>query len=174
MKRHILLLSILPLVGWTSTSWAQRQTAVGPSVIPLSPTGSLNGVDMSASATTGTLSVGVVGGPQTDIFSLNNPVAPGTVAVSTAASSQGNITFNSSSNVYGAVGAAQPAGPFLLGISGGNAGAAVNFLGPVYATTTNVTGTGLTSLTSTRWPERMASSIWSRLQPGLSLSSHAT
>ena len=142
MKRHILLLSILPLVGWTSTSWAQRQTAVGPSVIPLSPTGSLNGVDMSASATTGTLSVGVVGGPQTDIFSLNNPVAPGTVAVSTAASSQGNITFNSSSNVYGAVGAAQPAGPFLLGISGGNAGAAVNFLGPVYATTTNVTGTG--------------------------------
>ncbi|MBW4023279.1 MAG: autotransporter domain-containing protein [Proteobacteria bacterium] len=142
MKRDVLLLSMLSLVSWTSTSWAQRQTAVGPLVIPLSPTGSLNGVDMSASSIAGTLSVGVVGGPQTDIFSSNSSLTPGFVAVSTAANSQGNITFNSSSNVYGAIGATQPAGPFLLGISGGNVGTAVNFLGPVYATTTNVTGTG--------------------------------
>jgi outer membrane autotransporter protein len=144
MKRSILTLSIVAAAAtWSSASMAQRQTAVGPSQnIPLSPTGSLNGVDMSASATTGTLVVGVVGGPQADIFSLNNPPLPGTVAVSTAASSQGNIVFNSSSNVYGAVGATQPAGPFLLGISGGNAGTTVNFQGPVFATTLNVLGTG--------------------------------
>ena len=97
---------------------------------------------MSASSTTGTLTVGVPGGLQTDIFTLNNPVLPGTIAVSTAASSQGNIVFNSSSTVYGAIGMTQPGGPFLLALSGGNTGTAVNFLGPVFATTLNVTGTG--------------------------------
>jgi uncharacterized protein with beta-barrel porin domain len=134
---------ILPSAGF-----AQRQTAVGPGVIPLNATGVLNGVDMSASAITGTLAVGVPGGPQTDIFTANNPPVAGRVAVSTAASSQGNIVFNSSSNVYGAIGATQPAGPFLLNIAGGNAGTAVNFLGPVFATTLNVTGTGAVNFNS--------------------------
>lgn len=125
-----------------SPASAQRQTAVGPGPIPLDANGVLGGVDMSGSATTGTLVVGVVGGPAMDIFTLNNPVVAGRVAVSTAASSQGNITFNSGSTVYGAIGQTQPAGPFLLAIAGGNAGSAVNFMGPVFATTTNVSGTG--------------------------------
>jgi outer membrane autotransporter protein len=135
-------------IAWSPTSFAQRQQAVGPGIIPLNAAGSLNGVDLSASATTGTLSVGVPGGPQANIFTLNNPPVAGLVAVSTAASSQGNIIFNSSSNVFGAIGATQPAGPFLLGISGGNAGTTVNFMGPVFATTLNVAGTGAMNFNS--------------------------
>jgi hypothetical protein len=68
--------------------------------------------------------------------------------VSTAASSQGNIVFNSSSTVFGNVGVTQPGGPFLLNISGGNAGTTVNFLGGVFATTLNVTGTGAVNFSS--------------------------
>ncbi len=143
MKRALLMSCVVVALGVsTEPSLAVRQTAVGPGIIPLSPTGSLNGVDMSVSGITGTLTVGVVGGPEDDIFSSNNPVAVGSVAVSTAASSQGNIVFNSSSTVFGAIGVTQPGGPFLLNLSAGNAGTAVNFLGPVFATTLNVTGTG--------------------------------
>ena len=121
---------------------AERQIAVGPGNIPLSVIGGLNGVDLQGSATTGTLIVGVVGGPATDIFSSNTALLPGSVAISTAASSQGNITFNSSSTVFGAIGVTQPGGPFVLAIAGGNTGTTVNFMGPVFATTINETGTG--------------------------------
>ena len=148
MKNLRLLILMLIATSWSSIGFAQRQSAVGPGVIPLNATGILGGVDMSGSATTGTLSVGVVGGPQTDIFTLNNPVVGGQVAVSTAASSQGNITFNSSSNVFGAIGVTQPGGPFLLAISGGNPGSTVNFMGPVFATTLNVAGTGAMNFNS--------------------------
>ena len=127
---------------------AQRQTAVGPGNIPLSAAGGLNGVDMSVSGITGTLIVGVPGGPQTDIFSGNNPPGAGLLAVSTAASSQGNIVFNSGSTVFGAIGVTQPGGPFLLAITGGNTGTVVNFLGPVFATTLNVSGTGAVNFNS--------------------------
>ncbi|MBN8890555.1 MAG: hypothetical protein ABS99_01900 [Acetobacteraceae bacterium SCN 69-10] len=65
-----------------------------------------------------------------------------------AASSQGNIVFNSSSTVFGAIGVTQPGGPFLLNLSGGNAGTAVNFVGPVFATTLDVTGTGAVNFLS--------------------------
>lgn len=136
------LLCAATFIAGTPALQAQRQTAVGPGPIPLSATGVLGGVDMSGSATTGTLTVGVVGGPAMDIFTLNNPVVAGKIAISTAASSQGNVMFNSGSTVYGAIGQTQPAGPFLLAITGGNTATAVNFMGPVFATTTNVTGGG--------------------------------
>ena len=132
----------------SSAAYAQRQAAVGPGIIPLSVAGSLNGVDMSASGITGTLSVGVVGGPQTDIFTSNSGLSSPLQAVSTAASSQGNIVFNSSSNVFGAIGVTQPGGPFLLNVTGGNAGTTVNFLGPVFATVTTVSGTGTLNFNS--------------------------
>jgi uncharacterized protein with beta-barrel porin domain len=136
-----------------SSAFAQRQMAVGPGIIPLNPAGVLNGVDMSGSGTTGTLSVGVAGGPETDIFTSFgafkfNQLIPG---VSTAASNQGNIVFNSSSTVSGAVGGGpggQPAGPFLRNISGGNTGTTVNFQGPVFATMLQVTGTGIVNFNS--------------------------
>jgi outer membrane autotransporter protein len=135
--------------GWCSaTGFAQQQTAVGPGIIPLNATGGLNGVAMSGSGTTGTLSVGVVGGPEFDIFTSNTALATVPPAVSTAASSQGNIVFNSSSTVFGNIGVTQPGGPFLLNISGGNAGTTVNFLGSVFATTLNVTGTGTVNFNS--------------------------
>jgi uncharacterized protein with beta-barrel porin domain len=136
------------LGGFSPVAFAQRQTAVGPGIIPLNAAGTLGGVDMSASGTTGTLSVGVPGGPATNIFTLNDPVIPGFTAVSTAASSQGNIAFNSSSTVFGAIGVTQPGGPFLLNITGGNANSVVNFNGPVYATTLDVTGTGAINFNS--------------------------
>ncbi len=149
MKRIDFLLLLVATTAVSSpAAFAQRQTAVGPGIIPLNATGVLGGVDLSGSGTTGTLSVGVPGGPEMDIFTLNNPPVAGMVAVSTAASSQGNIVFNSSSNVYGAVGVTQPGGPFLLNITGGNNGTAVNFQGPVYATTLNVTGTGAVNFNS--------------------------
>jgi outer membrane autotransporter protein len=127
---------------------AQRQTAVGPGPIPLNATGVLGGVDLSGSGITGTLTVGTVGGPAMDIFTLNNPAVAGRVAVSTAVSSQGNIAFNSGSTVYGAIGQTQPAGPFLLAITGGNTGTAVNFMGPVFATTIDVVGKGTLNFNS--------------------------
>ncbi|GGE05557.1 hypothetical protein GCM10011529_09920 [Polymorphobacter glacialis] len=145
-----LRLSLLSAIafGACSPALAERQTAVGPGLIPLNATGGLGGVDMSGSATTGTLVVGVVGGTATDIFTLNNPALPGRVAISTAASSQGNIVFNSSSTVYGNIGVTQPGGPFLLAISGAGDGSIVNFVGPVFATTVNVTGTGTMNFNS--------------------------
>ena len=147
-RKLFFLVAVAAIAGWCPAGLAQRQAAVGPAIIPLTATGVLNGVDMSVSGTTGTLSVGVPGGPAMDIFTLNNPPVAGLVAVSTAASSQGNIVFNSGSTVYGAIGVTQPGGPFLLNITGGNAGTAVNFLGPVFATTLNVTGTGAVNFNS--------------------------
>jgi outer membrane autotransporter protein len=149
MKIMFFAVSLISLYGaGGSAGFAQRQAAVGPGVIPLNATGALNGVDLSVSGTTGTLSVGVPGGPEMDIYSANNPPVSGLIAVSTAASSQGNIVFNSSSNVFGAIGATQPAGPFLLNIFAGSTGNTVNFMGPVFATTLNVTGTGAVNFNS--------------------------
>jgi|HubBroStandDraft_1064217.scaffolds.fasta_scaffold11685_1 outer membrane autotransporter protein len=149
MKRILaILVCVTTTAAWVPAAFAQQQTAVGPGIIPLNATGILNGVVMSSSGTTGTLTVGVPGGPETDIFTLNNPPVAGLVAVATGASSQGNIVFNSSSTVYGAIGVTQPGGPFLLAITGGNTGTAVNFLGPVFATTVNVTGTGSVNFNS--------------------------
>ena len=140
--RRFALVLIAALATWCPPGFAQQQTAVGPGIIPLNATGVLNGVAMSASGITGTLSVGVVGGPEMDIFTSNTALATVPPAVSTAASSQGNIVFNSSSTVFGNIGVTQPGGPFLLNITGGNTGTTVDFLGNVYATTLNVTGTG--------------------------------
>jgi len=149
MKRAIIAFSSLAAaLAISSPALAQRQQAVGPGVIPLDAAGMLSGVDMSASGTTGTLNVGVPGGPETDILSSNNPYVAGMIAVSTAASSQGNIVFNSSSTVNGGIGVTQPGGPFLLNVSGGNTGAVVNLMGPLYATTLNVTGTGTVNFNS--------------------------
>jgi len=135
-------------VLFAAPSHAQRQSAVGAGITPLDTTGILGGVDMSVSATTGTLTVGVLGGPQTDIFTLNAALIAGATAVSTAASSEGNIVFNSSSTVFGAIGVTQPGGPFLRNIAAGNTGTTVNFLGPVYATTLDVVGTGTVNFAS--------------------------
>src|ERR1700693_5272066 len=118
MKVFLFLLFVVAAsVAWCPTSFAQRQTLAGPGLFPLNATGVTGGVDITAN---GTLTVGVVGGPQMNIFTNNNPVNPALVAVSTSASSQGNITFNSGSTVFGAIGVTQPGGPFLLNISGGN------------------------------------------------------
>ena len=143
MKRAPIFLCILATsAAWGPSSFAQQQTAVGPGITPLDAAGERYGVEMSGSATTGTLTVGVVGGPNMNIDTSNNPIAPGSVAISTEASSSGNIVFNSGSTVYGNIGVTQPGGPFLLDIAAGNTGTVVNFDGSVYATILNVTGTG--------------------------------
>lgn len=145
---HLVACLVAATAVLSSPATAQRQAAIGPGIIPLSADGSLNGVDMSGSGITGTLTVGVVGGPQMDVFSSNSSLTSPLQAISTAVSSQGNVTFNSSSNVFGAIGVTQPGGPFLLAITGGNAGTTVNFLGPVFATTTTVSGTGTLNFNS--------------------------
>ncbi len=142
-RMFFFLLFALAIAVYCPPGFAARQSAVGPGITPIDSDGITNGVDMTGSAGTGTLSVGTVGGVETDIFQANNPV--GTVAglaVSTDASSTANIVFNSSSNVYGNLGITNPGGPFFLNISGGNNGTTVNFLGSVFGTTLNVTGTG--------------------------------
>lgn len=130
------------LTAWAPAGFAQRQSAVGPGNIPLSASGTTYGVDMTGSATTGTLVVGTVGGPETDIFTNNTALAITPLAVSTDASNQSSILFNSSSTVYGGIGTILPGGPVFLNISGATANSTVNFLGGVYATTIDVTGTG--------------------------------
>ena len=142
----------LAIVTWSPASFAQQQTAVGPGVTPLNATGVTNGVAMSASAGAGTLGVGVVGGPEMDIFTNNsaggNVTNPLLRAVTTDASSTANIVFNSSSNVYGAIGVTQPGGPFFLDVTGGNNGTVVNLDGNLFATITTVNGTGTLNFNS--------------------------
>ncbi len=134
------------MTSWSQQSFAARQVASGPLPIPLSAEGMLEGVDMQNNAGTGTLIVGTVGGPQTDIFSNNNPVGtvPG-LAVSTDASSLSNITFNSSSTVFGDIGTPTS---FFLDIAAGLNDTTVNFLGSVNATRLNLTQTGTVNFNS--------------------------
>ncbi|MDB5478660.1 MAG: hypothetical protein JWM96_1155 [Alphaproteobacteria bacterium] len=146
-----LSLSLYSLAAFTllcQPAVAARQTAVGGGITVIDASGITEGVDMSASGGTGTLSVGVINGPRTDILSNNNPYVTGPVAVSTDASSTASIVFNSSSNVYGDIGVTQPGGPFFLGISAGNDNSEVNFLGSVYSTTLDVLGTGVVNFNS--------------------------
>ena len=142
----------LAIITWSPESFAQKQTAFGPGVTPFNATGVTNGVAMSASAATGTLGVGVVGGPEMDIFTNNsangNVTNPLLRAVTTDASSTANIVFNSSSNVYGAIGVTQPGGPFFLDVTGGNNGTMVNLDGNLFATITTVNGTGTLNFNS--------------------------
>src|ERR1039458_4567752 len=104
-----LLCFVAALAAWSPASFAQ-QVVSGPIPTQLSssgsPNGVANGVSMINQGAGGTLLVGTVGGPEMDIFTLNNPVAPGSVAVATDATgiSNSNVTFNSSSTVFGAIG----------------------------------------------------------------------
>jgi uncharacterized protein with beta-barrel porin domain len=149
MKRIVFPLFLVAITIWCSPGFAARQSVAGAGTTALDADGILSGVDMSASGGTGTLTVGVLGGVQTDIFTNNNPV--GTVAglaVSTDASSTANIVFNSSSIVYGNLGVTNPGGPFFLNINAGANGSTVTYLGSVFGTTIGVTGTGTVNFNS--------------------------
>ena len=145
MRKKILLLSIAAVAAWAPASFAQ-QIVNGAIPTALNPVGVTNGVAMTAQGGGGTLTVGTIGGPDMDIFTNNSAggivTNPLLQAVSTDTSSKSNIVFNSSSNVFGAIGVTQPGGPFFLGINGGNNGTVVNFMGGVYSTVTTVNGTG--------------------------------
>jgi outer membrane autotransporter protein len=129
-----------------------QQVINGAIPTALSPTGVTSGVSMTGQGGGGSLIVGTIGGPQMDIFTNNS--AGGNVtnallrAVSTDTSSQSNIVFNSSSNVFGALGITNPGGPFFLNINGGNNGTAVNFNGNLFGTITTVSGTGALNFNS--------------------------
>src|SRR5476649_2316961 len=131
--------------AWSPASFAQ-QVINGATPTALSATGVTSGVSMTGQGGGGTLLVGTIGGPQMDIFTNNS--GGGIVtnallrAVSTDTSSESNIVFNSSSNVFGALGITNPGGPFFLNINGGNNGTVVNFNGNLYGTITTVSGTG--------------------------------
>ena len=146
MKRMLfsLLFLFTAMTVWCSPSFAARQAVAGAGDSPLTATGVTSGVDMTAGAGTGRLIVGVVGGPDVNIFTNNNPVGtvPGQVAVSTDASSTSNILFNSGSTVYGDIGVTNPGGPFFLDLHAGTNNTTVNFLGSVYSTKVYADQTG--------------------------------
>jgi outer membrane autotransporter protein len=135
-----------------SSAGVAQQVINGAIPTPLNATGVTSGVSMTGQGGGGTLIVGTIGGPQSDIFTNNS--SGGTVtntllrAVSTDTSSQSNIVFNSSSNVFGALGITNPGGPFFLNINGGNNGTAVNFNGSLFGTITTVSGTGALNFNS--------------------------
>jgi uncharacterized protein with beta-barrel porin domain len=142
---------IMAIAAWSPASFAQ-QVINGATPTALSPTGVTSGVAMTGQGGGGTLLVGTIGGAQSDIFTNNS--ANGVVtnpllkAVSTDTSSASNIVFNSSSNVYGALGVTNPGGPFFLNINGANNGTVVNFNGNLYGTITTVSGTGALNFNS--------------------------
>jgi len=144
MKRIVFILFLVVAMAAWSTPGFARQPADGPGNTALLQEGVTNGVDMTNGAGTGTLTVGVVGGPDMNIFEANNPVGtvPG-LAVSTDASSMHNILFNSGSTVYGDIGITNPGGPFFLDIHAGKDTTTVNFLGSVFATKIYADQTGI-------------------------------
>jgi outer membrane autotransporter protein len=131
-----LLCFVAAFAAWSPTGFAQRQEIV-TGTTPLNAAGSANGVDMTGAAF---LDVGP--GAPTDIFTTNTSLTSLLPAVTTSANSSGNVVFLGSSTVYGAIGMIEPTGPYLLTVTGGANGSTVNFLGPVYDTTTYVSGTG--------------------------------
>ena len=136
-----LLYFIAGLAAWSPPSFAQRQEIVGPpppTDTTLNANGVTSGVDMIGETNTGTLVVPA----GSNIFTNNTSLTSNLPAVSTSATSTGNVTFLGSSTVYGAIGMTEPVGPYLLDLSGGANGATVVFLGPVNVTNTFVTGTG--------------------------------
>ena len=140
MRHGIITLAVVAALASSAPPSHARQIANGPGTTPLSADGILNGVNITAAGTTGTLTVGVTGGPQTDVFTNNNPPVAGFFAIQSDATSTGNVVFNSSSNVFGAVGG--PGASALLNITAGAVGTTVNFLGPVNATRLDVSATG--------------------------------
>jgi hypothetical protein len=124
-----LLWLVVALAAWSPTSFAQRQ-AIITGISPLNVNGSANGVDMTGATT---LDVGP--GSPTDIFTTHTSLTSPTPAVTTGASSTGNVVFLGNSNVYGAIGMPDPVGPYLLNVTGGANGATVNFLGLLHDTT---------------------------------------
>src|ERR1700689_5831014 len=85
--------------AWCSPGFAQ-QVINGATPTALSPTGVTAGVAMTGQGGGGTLIVGTIGGPETDIFTNNssNGLVTNALlkAVSTDTSSESNIVFNSS------------------------------------------------------------------------------
>ena len=143
--KAFLLTFIATTAAWCPAGFAQ-QVINGAIPTPLSATGVTSGVAMTGQGGGGTLIVGTIGGAQSDIFTNNS--SGGNVtnallkAISTDASSLSNVVFNSSSNVFGAIGVTNPGGPFFLNINGANNGTVVNFNGNLFGTITTVSGTG--------------------------------
>ena len=146
MKVSVFAATLVAAVTAGSSAGFAQQVINGATPTALSATGVTSGVSMTGQGGGGTLIVGTIGGPQTDIFTNNS--SGGVVtnsllrAVSTDTSSQSNIVINSSSNIYGALGITNPGGPFFLNINGGNNGTIVNFNGALFGTITTVSGTG--------------------------------
>jgi len=134
INRIIFLLLFLTVVTtWCTQSFAQQ---VVNSSAPLS-----DGVGVPQGATlTGAVTL-TVGNQNVFTNNSNNGsvVAPTLAAIFNNTASSGFVTFNGNSNVFGTVG---QAGVVFNNISGGANGDTVNFLGDVYSTTLNVTGTG--------------------------------
>lgn len=113
------------LAAWGLPSSARQAVAL-PGVVGTE--GVLNGVDTAGA---GTLSVG------NQNINTNNDLGG---AITSTAADTGIVTFSGSSTVTGFTGTV---GSEFLRIDAGATGNAVNFNGPVFAKTFNVTGTGI-------------------------------
>lgn len=126
MKMKLLSASVLAaLASWAPHGMAREAVAL-PGVVGAE--GVLNGVDTTGNAT---LTVA-----NNQNINNNNDLGG---AFTTANNNQGSILFLGNSTMTGATGAI---GNNFLNLSAGVAGSTVNFNGPVFSTTFNVSGTG--------------------------------
>ncbi|MBF0489543.1 MAG: autotransporter domain-containing protein [Candidatus Omnitrophica bacterium] len=137
MRRILFVMFLAVVVTVLSSPGFARENIPADVASPgqLSVDGGLNGVSLTGLTT---LLVGTLGGAEKDIFTSNISLATVPAAVSSSSNLQGTVVFNSSSTVYGDMGAT---GTRLLYIQS-MAGTTVNFLGSVYSgTLDSATGT---------------------------------
>jgi len=126
MKIRLLCLSVAAVMAAWATPGVAREAVAVPGVVGAA--GELDGVDTTGNAT---LTVG-----NNQNINTNNDPGGG---FRTNANLQGSILFLGNSTVTGSTG--QP-GVSYLNLSAGAAGATVNFNGPIFSSTLNVSGTG--------------------------------
>ena len=126
MKVRIICLSVAAVMAAWAPPGLAREAVALPGVV--GPAGVLDGVDTTGNAT---LTVG-----NNQNINTNNDLGGG---FRTSANLQGSILFLGNSTVTGSTGAT---GVSYLNVSAGVAGTAVNFNGPVFSSTFNVSGTG--------------------------------
>ena len=149
MNRILFPLFFVVVAAWCSPGFAAQSIAAGPGTTPLDANGVLNGVELTGPGITGTLSVGAQ-----DVDTSNTGLSATPPAIWTDTASQGNITFGSTSTVFGDIG---KSGVVMRNITAGASGSTDNFLGSVYATELDIatgtvnfkSGTGTNTVTKT-------------------------
>lgn len=126
MRKKLIAASVASLLAVWALPGTAREAVALPGVVGAE--GVLNGVDTAGNAT---LTIG-----NNQNINTNNDLGG---AFTTANNLQGSLLFLGNSTVSGSTAAI---GARYLNISAGVAGTSVNFNGPVFASTVNISGTG--------------------------------